>query len=118
MRLPMMPKPINPIFISVSFLGCCYQSRFVDGFAFDLGDFFVGKTKVSRTDISFDLLGVARADDGASHSRIVQRPCDSDLARRPFVAFADFPQALDESEVLRELRLMKLEIATAPIAVR
>ena len=46
--------------------------------------------KISRADDSFDLPGVARADDRAGDRGIAQRPGDRDLPGRTSMAFADF----------------------------
>ena len=34
------------------------------------------------------------------------------------MALADFPQALDERNILRQPRLLELNVATSPVAVR
>ena len=86
--------------------------------SFDLRDFFVGKTKVGSADVSFNLLLVASADDGASYGGISQRPRDRDLSWRTSMLLTNFTQAFNQSEIFRELRLLKLDVATAPIAVR
>src|SRR3984893_19388599 len=115
MRLPMMPKPIKPIFISIPFSGCGHQLRFPNASSFDLRNLFIRKTKCGRVDVSFNLLGVARTDDGTGHRRISQRPGDSDLTGRTLNPFADFSQALNEREILRQPRLAKLDVAASPV---
>src|ERR1700720_3872319 len=72
--------------------------------------------KLNCAHVSFDLLGVASADNGAGHGWISKRPGDCYLPRRMSVAFADFAQTFNQREVLRKLRLMKLGVATSPIA--
>src|SRR5256885_3980393 len=95
MRLPMMPRPINPIFILCLSSRCRDQFRFVDIFSFDLCDFLIRETKGGCIHISFHLLRVARADDCACHGWILQCPCDCNLPRRTLNPFAHFTSALD-----------------------
>jgi hypothetical protein len=74
--------------------------------------------KVSRSNVSFDLLRVPRTDDGAGHDWISKRPRDRDLARRTSVAIRDYTQAFNQRKILRKLRIMKLNIPTSPITRR
>src|ERR1700731_1862050 len=69
-RLPIMPKPMNPIFIFFLSLRYRDQFRFVDIFSFDLRDLFIRETKSGRIHVSFHLLRVASTDDCAGHSWI------------------------------------------------
>ena len=57
-------------------------------------------------------------DSGAGHGWIPQRPGDRNLTRWTLNPFADFAQALDQREISRKPRLLKLDVATSPIAGR
>jgi hypothetical protein len=46
--------------------------------------------KLNSADISFDLLGAARADDRAGYGRILKRPGNRDLSRRTSMTLTDF----------------------------
>src|SRR5438552_10227476 len=71
--------------------------------------------KVSRANVSLDLLRIASADNGAGHGWVSKRPCDRGLAGRTSVPIPDLAQAFNECQVFRQPRLMKLDIATSPI---
>src|ERR1700720_196372 len=101
MRLPMMPKPIKPIFISIPFSGCGHQLRFPNASSFDLRNLFIRKTKCGRVDVSFNLIGVARTDDSAGYRGISEGPGDRDLTGRTLNPFAAFTQTLNHREILR-----------------
>src|SRR5712692_3592094 len=102
MRLPIMPKPINPIFILFLSSRGRDQFRFVDVFSFNLRDLFVRKPKSGRIDVSFHLLRVASTDDSAGHGWISKRPRDRNLTGRTLHYFADLTQALDQREDSRK----------------
>src|ERR1700730_288256 len=74
--------------------------------------------KGGRVNVSFHLLRVACADDRAGHGRISKGPRDRNLTGRTLNPFADFSQTLNQREILRQPRLLKLDVATAPIAFR
>src|SRR5207302_1285355 len=118
MRLPMMPKPMNPIFIFFLSSRGRDQFGFVNVFSFDLRDFLIRKAKGGRIHISFHLGSVASTDDSAGHGWITQHPRDRNLTGRTLNPLADLTQPLDQREVLRKPRLLKLDVATPPVAVR
>src|SRR2546421_8146648 len=70
---------------------------------------------LGRADVSFDLLRVASADNRAGHGRISKRPGDCYLPGRTSMAIPDFSQAFNKREILRKLRIMKLNVPTSPI---
>src|SRR5438270_11658065 len=74
--------------------------------------------KVSRSNVSCDLLCVTRTDDGAGYGRLSKRPCNRDLTRRTSVAISDYTQPFNQCEILRKFRFMKLNIPTSPITGR
>src|SRR5207302_1639186 len=74
--------------------------------------------KIGGADVSLDLLRVARTNDRAVYCWITQRPRDGDLSGGTSVAFANLPQALNQREILRQPWLLKLDVATSPIARR
>src|ERR1700736_3439483 len=118
MRLPIMPRPMNPIFIFFLSSGCGDQFWFINIVSVDLVDFLIRKAKSCRIHITFYLLGAARTDNGSGYGWISQGPSDGNLPRWALNSFSHFPQALDQGEISREPRLLKLDVATAPIARR
>ena len=83
----------------------------------ELGDVVVAELEIRGRDDRVDLVGPAEADDRTVDCGVEQRPGDCDCARCRFVARSDDLQALDEREMIRELRFLEPRAALAPVVL-
>src|SRR5882762_3289949 len=72
----------------------------------DLGELRLGEAEVSGWEDSFDLLGVASANDGRGDGRVVERPGDGDDSGADAVARADGFEEVGDRKVAGEQRLL------------
>src|SRR5581483_11869025 len=76
-----------------------------------------GEAELGGTDVGINLRGTARAYDRAGHSRIGQRPGNRSLGGRALIKLGNLAQLLDQGQVARETRLLKLFVVLAPVVV-
>jgi hypothetical protein len=75
----------------------------------------LAELEVGCRDDRVDLIRPAEACDRPVDPRVAERPGDRDRAGRDAELLGDLPQALDEPEVARELRLAVALAAPAPV---
>src|SRR3954468_8474974 len=94
---PMWPRPTKPIDVCVA---TATSAALLDG-----RNVSVVQLQVRGGQDGVDLVGMPEAGDGAVDRRVSERPCDRDGARGRVVPRSHPLEPLDESEVVRELRL-------------
>src|SRR4051812_19272651 len=99
---PMWPRPTKPVDVCVA--------TAISAALLDRRDVSVLELKVRGGQDGVDLIRMPEAGDRAVDRRVAERPRDRDGARGRVVPCSHPLEPLDESEVVRELRLAEASV--------